>query len=105
MLNELLTLMNWSFFCVVIMPNLIRQCSVCINYFRILDMFYTKTWDKLMFCSGILSLAFRQWMNGTLSKQKDGSYELTIVLDGEIYKYCIILDDEKKWQFIDVKKD
>lgn len=96
MLNEALTVMNWSFFCIVLIPRFARQCSSFVNFFRILDMFYTKTWDKVLFCTGVLSLAFRQWINGTVSKQKDGSYKLKIVLDGEVCNYRIEFDDEEK---------
>lgn len=96
MLNEALTVMNWSFFCIVLIPRFVRHCSSFVNFFRILDMFYTKTWDKVLFCTGVLSLAFRQWINGTVSKQKDGSYKLKIVLGGEVCNYRIEFDDEEK---------
>lgn len=93
MMNELVTLCNWCFFIVFIVPSVVRCGIESFKYFQMLDMFYQSFQDKMRFCIAIVVLMYKQWVNSNVVRKDKNTYEIHAVLDGRLCKILMKRDD------------
>jgi hypothetical protein len=84
----ILALINFGFLCLVVAPKIVQCLSGSYQAFLLLDLVYKKTWDKLLFCYGIATVLFRQWLNGNVCRHETG-YRVSLVLDGELCNFIV----------------
>lgn len=48
-------------------------------------------------CRNVLGVIDNQPFKGTFEELNDSRFELMLYVDGEVYKYCIVLDSERVW--------
>lgn len=77
------------FFVYVVIPFVTNKLALTWKIFRALDNVYTKLWDKLCFCRGILAIMYKQWINDTIKRTGKNTYELSFVIKGKVSKINI----------------
>lgn len=81
--------LNCMFFVCVIVPKIVKTLASTWKFFTLLDYVYSRFWDKIQFCVGIVSFMIKQWINNSVKKIGTNTYELTFVIQGDISKIIV----------------
>lgn len=83
------TLLNVAFFGVFIAPKIVKYLFNGYKAFLLLDLFYNKIWDKILFCTGVSTVLFRQWLGANVCRLDANSYKVSLILNGELCNFIV----------------